>query len=288
MTNREIIDALNALDMSTYPYDAVLRLISQFTPKVIRLTLPPVYAIERMRPDGNIMNRKDISYRPAEQNMKPQRATLPGQTAFYGTLCSFDEPLFNNRKIALTEASKLFREGIMAEGTEDYTISRWRTKVELKLAVFVHDEVYPNADENEILRQAKVFRQKNITFIDKPLQLDVYEKYVTEQFAKPVSNEWDYIITATIADRLLYASGLDGVLYPSVQCGGNFGMNVAIKPEAVEDKLLLEQVHELRYTQAKGEGHLRFTKHFVPGEMDSHGVRNWTYSDYNDSTPLVL
>lgn len=288
MSNKEIIAELEKLDLSTYPYQQVMDLVNQFTPKIIRLTLPPVYAIERMRPDGEIFERKEISYKPAVLNKHPQRATLPNQTAFYGTICGIGEPLFNNRKIALTEASKLFRKGVAAQGVENYTISRWRTKGPLKLAVFVHEDIFTEAKDNEMLKQAKLFKAKNTTFIDRPLQLDVYEKYVTQKFATPVVNDYDYIITATIADRLLYASEMDGVLYPSVQCDGCFGMNVAIKPEAADSKLLLEQVHELQYTQAGGEGELRFTKHFVPGEMDEKGFKNWKYIDWTDEAPDIF
>ena len=271
--------------MSTYPYKQVKDLVDKFAPKIISFTLPPMYVIERMRPDGNIFNRKDISYRPANLNNYPQRATLPKKAAFYGTLCDVRAPLFNNRKIALTEASKLFRKGVEAEGEEVYTISRWMTKGSLRLAVFAHEDVFLDAEDNEILRQAKLFKRNNTTFIEGPLQFDIYEKYVTEQFAKPVTSDFDYIITATIADRLMYVSGLDGLLYPSVQCEGKFGMNVAIKPESVDSKLILEQVHELRYTQMRGHGELRFSKHFVPGNLDSRGFKDWTYQDWEDNHP---
>ena len=285
MSNKEVISALNNLDLSSYPYKEVMELVNQFMPKIIRLTLPPVYAIERMRPDGDIFVREGISYKPAHLNKYPQRATLPNQTAFYGTLCGVKEPLFNNRKLALSEASKLFRRGEEAEGVETYTISRWRTKGTLMVAVFVHEDVFTNADDNEILKSAKAFKMANKTFLDGSMQFDLYEKYVTEQFAKPVINDYDYIITATIADRLMYASELDGVLYPSVQCDGRFGMNVALKPAAVDAKLFLEQVHELSYSQFHGVGELRFSKHFVPGDQDAQGFKNWTYIDWSDEAP---
>ena len=91
MENVEIINVLTSIDLSTYPYNEVKELISQFHPKILRVTIGPGQIIERMRPDIGVFERKDVSYKPAEQNVKPQRATLPGRTAFYGSLCLDEE-----------------------------------------------------------------------------------------------------------------------------------------------------------------------------------------------------
>jgi len=40
MTNKEIINSLEGLDLSIYPYDEVKRLVSMFQPKFLRITLP--------------------------------------------------------------------------------------------------------------------------------------------------------------------------------------------------------------------------------------------------------
>lgn len=76
MTNKEIIKALDELDLSSYPYDEVKRLVSLFQPKVLRLTITAGAIIERIRPDVNVYERKDVSYRPADKNEKPQTLLL--------------------------------------------------------------------------------------------------------------------------------------------------------------------------------------------------------------------
>lgn len=122
MKNTEIIDGLNKLDLSSYPYNEVMRLVSQFQPKLLRITISGGCRIERIRPDVGVYERKDVSYRPSDKNDNPQRATLPKKTAFYGTLCHEDESPINNRYIALLEASKLIKEGINANGEEELVI----------------------------------------------------------------------------------------------------------------------------------------------------------------------
>lgn len=118
------------------------------------------------------------------------------------------------------------------------------------------------------------------TFIDEPLQFDVYETFATEQFAKPVesSNDYEYIISATIAKMLMYASRLDGVMYPSVPSLGQYGMNVALRPDVSDDKLMLTDVNELEYIQKDGEGSFTFLRRFIPTEMDDREYKKWMYT----------
>lgn len=282
MTNKEIIKALDELDLSSYPYDEVKRLVCLFQPKVLRLTITTGAIIERIRPDVNVYERKDVSYRPADKNVKPQRATLPKKTAFYGTICHESDPLYNNRYMALLEASELLKAGKDAEGTEQYTLSRWFTNDPIRLAVFVHDTVYPDVYNNVLLDMAKrEFERSRKSFVD-AIQFDDYEKYVTEQFAKPVvpPHDYEYIISATIADLLMHANQLDGVMYPSVPSLGEFGMNVALRKDVADDKMVLQEVNELEYKQKGGEGRFSFIKKAIPDEMDNHGLKKWHYMNY--------
>lgn len=281
MSNKEIIALLEEIDLSSYPYDVVKRLVSQFQPKILILTIPPGVVIERVRPDVDVFERKDVSYRPSKKNEKPQRATLPHKTAFYGTMCHEDDPLYKNRQIVLLESSKLLKGDKYAEGTELYTISRWITNESLKLAVFVHDSIYPEVKYNRLLNMAKEAFLKYKTFIDEPMQFDAYEKYVTEQYAKVVesSKDYDYIISATIADMLMNVSRVDGVMYPSVPALGQFGMNVALRHDVADQKLRLHEVNEIEYKQQNGEGRLSFLRKAIPDVVDSRGLKKWHYTN---------
>lgn len=282
MNNKEIIAALNKLDLSSYHYDAVKELVSQFQPKILRITIPAGAFIERIRPGVGFYERKDVTYRPSNQNTKPQRATLPGKTAFYGTICHIDEPLSNMRAIALFEASKLCKGDKNVNGTEQYTLSRWRANDELKLAVFAHESVYPDAVNNKLLAAAKEELVSKKTFLDEVFCFDEYIKYVTQEFAKPVYplNDYDYIVSATIAEMLMYASRLDGVLYPSVPSKGMYGMNVALREDIADTKLILEDVREMEYIQNNGKGSLKFISSSVVKTIDDHGYKTWEYIPY--------
>lgn len=282
MDNKEIIASLEKLNLSSYPYDEVKRLVSQFQPKILRLTISSGAIIERIRPDVDVFERQEVSYRPANKNKRTQRATLPHKTAFYGTICHNEDPLYKNRQIALLESSKLLKNGKNAEGTEHYTISRWQTNDSLKLAVFVHDSIYPDVNNNKLLSMAKDAFLKYRSFLDEPLQFDVYEKYVTEQFAKPVDSlkDYEYIITATIAEMLMFASRVDGVMYPSVPSLGQYGMNVALRPDIADAKLVLREVNEMVYNQMNGEGRFSFQKRAIPDDVDAYGIKKWHYENY--------
>ena len=92
-----------------------------------------------------------------------------------------------------------------------------------------------------------------------------------------MTEDYEYIITATIAEMLMYASRCDGVMYPSVQAEGDYGMNVALRPDVADTKLRLADVREMKYVQKNGNGNLGFTKQCVPVEMDERGIKKWGY-----------
>ena len=268
---------LNQLDLSTYPYDEVKFLISHFHTKILRISIPAGELIERIRPDVGIYERKDVYYRPASQNKKPQRANLPGRTAFYGTLCHHEESGTNRRAIALFETSKLFKENKNANGTEQFTLSRWMIKNEIKLAEFAHETVYPNATNNKLLVTAKNELIMNKNIMADVLEYDEYIRYMTEQFAKNVDTQCDYeyIISATIAEKLMGTDGLDGVMYPSVPTRGQYGMNVALRDDVADTKLKLVDVHEMEYDPI--DRFFSFIGDSVPISIDKYGYKKWYY-----------
>jgi hypothetical protein len=108
MNTEEIIEKLKGLDLSKYPFNEVQALINEFDSlKVVRLSLKPNTLITRVRRGRGYSKRKDVSYPPREFCKTCQRATLPGQTMFYGTLSDSDTAPLDNRAIALSECSTL-------------------------------------------------------------------------------------------------------------------------------------------------------------------------------------
>ena len=277
MTNVDVIKALKSLDLSKYPYNNVKEHVSMFAPKILGVWIPKGQLIERIRPDAGVYERKKVSYRPAVLNKRPQRATLPGQTAFYGTLSHMMDPTWNTRYVSLLEASKLYRKGPQENGEETYTWSRWMVADKIHLGVVVDETVFANATHNPLLLMAKQEWIKGKAFTDGAMQSDEYNTFVVEQFSKMVSNDYEYIISATISDMIIYACKFDGVIYPPVQAAGDYGMNVAIRPDVVNSKLLLTDASEMEYVQENGKGNLRFTRHGIPVEMDERGLKRWRY-----------
>lgn len=279
MNNKDIIAELNKIDLSLYPYDEVKKLVYQFKPKILTITIPQRELIVRMRSGTNIYERIEVSYRPANKNTIPQRATLPFKTAFYGTFTHTDDPSLYCRITALSECSKLCRNGVLSEGTEPFTLSYWETMEPIHFAIFAYNTIYPNVTKNKLLNNSKIELNKRLSTYNSEEEAVVYLKYVSEQFAKPVipDNNHEYIIPATIADTLMYGNKIEGIMYPSVRTEGEYGMNVALRPDIADNKLKLTDVYEIEYIQNAGRGCFISKKKAVPSITDNHGYKHWFY-----------
>ena len=274
--NIDIIQQLRSLELSTYPQKEVAALVNQFSPKIINVTIEGPLFIERIRKGGSFTKRSEVTYKEGHVHDKYNRATIPGQTIFYGVICHESEPKQNRRYIELSEISDLLHSGQAAEGCEIYTLSKWVLKRPIKVGVIVNDTIFEGLD-NQLLRDAKEVYKQHCTFIDAPLGLTEYSNFVTEEFSKPVNDDFEYMISANIAERMMNATNLDGIMYPSVRTGGYGGMNVALKRQAVDDALYLEKVVQMEYVQANGEGISRILKHAKPIITDEGGMTEWTW-----------
>lgn len=81
MNKQTIINRLEALDLSQYPYFEIKELIRELG-KVgfIIFTLHPGKTITRARCDGNLKTVSDLSYKPRQYNKQCQRASTPMRT----------------------------------------------------------------------------------------------------------------------------------------------------------------------------------------------------------------
>lgn len=274
--NVDIIKKLKLLDLSTYPQKEVAELVNQFSPKIINTTIEGPLFIERIRKGAPFTKRSEVTYKEGDVQDNYNRATVPGQTVFYGVICHESEPEQNRRYIALSEISNLLHSAPTAEGYENFTLSKWVLKRKIKVGVIVNDSIFEGM-ENQLLRCAKDFYKQHFTFIDAPWGLTEYSNFVTEEFSKPVHHDFEYLISANIAERMMNATNLDGIMYPSVRTGGYGGMNVALKRQAVDDVLYLEKVVQMEYVQANGEGVSRIVKQAKPTIIDECGMKEWTW-----------
>lgn len=254
--------------------------MSQFEPMLVRMTISGNLLIERLRLGVGFTNRKEVTYKEGKPEDLPNRATIPGRSIFYGTIAHQIEKPENRRYVALCESSALLKEGKNASGKEPYTLSIWGIKRKLCAGVIVNDKVFENRD-NQLLNNAKDYYHANRSFIEEPLKMDLYKDFVVEQFSNPVADDqrYKYIIPATIADMMMYSSGLDGIVYPSVKADGEAGLNIALKKECVDDALTLLNVEELEYVQDKGEASLSIVKERPKRitTQDGNGMLEWEW-----------
>ena len=60
---------------------------------------------------------------------------------------------------------------------------------------------------------------------------------MSEEFSKVVSDNNEYLITASLTTDIINNIDVDGIIYPSVQLSGQAGLNIALSPKAADNKL---------------------------------------------------
>lgn len=103
------------------------------------------------------------------------------------------------------------------------TITKTKTKINFErkrngeASLLIKTHRLQSVSPINYVKNAKEFYKHHFTFIDAPLGLTEYSNFVTEEFSKPVTDDFEYIISANIAERMMNASNLDGIMYPSVR-----------------------------------------------------------------------
>jgi hypothetical protein len=216
--------------------------------RYIPLTLKKIdkkVSIERARPNigqelfkninelGCIKDEKTIR----EKIKNYGRANKKKQAMFYGTLetPAIQKPRFT----AIAEISNLFRTpnlNLNCLEEEFFTISRWETQKEINVCEFVFSE-YAIKNNSEInlsfQKHLKHLQELNIPEIEINFHIN-FLKFISEEFAKKVSNPYEYKITAAFSNLILSNPNLSGIIYPSVQTE-YYGLNIALKPEVAEE-----------------------------------------------------
>lgn len=113
MDKQTIINRLEALDLSQYPYFEIKELIRELgNVGFIIFTLHPGKTITRARCDGNLKTVSDLSYKPQQYNKQCQRASTPMRTMFYGCIVPEEQNIIDTRFISACESSSLIRGGV--------------------------------------------------------------------------------------------------------------------------------------------------------------------------------
>lgn len=254
MDKQTIINRLEALDLSQYPYFEIRELIRELG-KVgfVIFTLHPGKTITRARCDGNLKTVSDLSYKPQQYNKQCQRASTPMQTMFYGCIVPEEQNIIDTRFISACESSSLIREGMETSGEQTITFGKWEVIEDIHLLVVIHKDYFHDAD-NSLLGELKIaYEDFLMKYPDAAKDIDISAKYFAKEFSKKNEDGFDYnyLISAIFTEVVTTDHAFDGVMYPSVQTGGQLGFNVAITPDAVDKKMKLVVAYE---TQIKKIG----------------------------------
>lgn len=247
MSIEVILDKLRALDLSKCPYAEARELFWKLNQiGFVIYTLHEKKVITRARSGEGYTNKSDLSYKPREYNKKYQRASTPNNTMFYGTIVDADCPFYDTRTIAAIECSKLLRGGINTSGNEKITFGRWQVIKDINLVSIVHKDFFSDVRNNALLKELhRVYEEFIKKSPDIEEKINLIARFFAEEYSKEnITNDYDYLLSAVFSEFITSDLGYDGVMYPSVQTGGQIGFNVAIKPLAVDNKMRLDIVLE--------------------------------------------
>lgn len=242
MEVREIIEKLKALDLSTFPENRIKELLKELplVPTII-IDYGKGKTFERAvnNPDSTPFNTKSrISYKPSQFNTTHQRASTPNNTMFYASVIPEELSVEEVKYARITgayETVDLLRENI--DGERIVTFGKWEVKETISVVCIFDPNIDYKVDYINKIRDFYKSQQISSIEVDKR---DEVLSFLAAEFSKDSNGQiYNYLISATMTE-LLTSTGVDGILYPSVQADG-YGLCIALHPRAV-DKLQLHKV----------------------------------------------
>ncbi len=217
--------------------DDVRSMLKDFAISVVPYEIPKGALILRARRGYGFTKRSEMTYCPAEKCQDYQRASMPKESMFYGVISDDQHHLEDARAICVAECSALCKEGKTSIGRERFTISHWMVTKPLRIVSLITDQAFPTCTNNKLLNQLRN------TFVyvhgksDSSTETKVITQFLSDEFTKDVRHPHEYIVSATISHDIVNNLGYDGIIYPSVQLGGQGGLNIAIKPSSLNKKV---------------------------------------------------
>lgn len=251
---------LRDLNLANGTPDDVRELLSDLKILCVPFFIKKGVYILRGRRGGGYIKRSQMTYCPVEKCTSIQRASLANQTMFYGVISDNQAHQENARAVVTSECSILCREGIGSIGREVFSVSHWEVIKPLHIVSLINDTTYPGVKDNALLnklREAFVVFHGGIQSTDNEKEIS---RFVSSEFCKVVKNDCDYLISATIATDVIKDMNFDGIVYPSVQLGGQGGINIALTTKAVNRKLKFIRTVEQTLYKNGGRSFIRLEK----------------------------
>lgn len=238
----EVIKALDVKNVTAEQIEQELRKLPLAVP--ITILKKELYISRYIGGDDFPSHSREVSYPyDAEFVQSYGRCNYPGQQVFYGAVMSgkIEEP----RVVGYSEIFDFKN----FDRTKRHFVatSKWLVLDEIYLVeLYLRDEQI----RNKIAANANKFHKEQLATLPDESRKPHEEilSYLSDEFSEP---EGKYQITSTISNSYYGMSfrqtsgsrtfSVEGITYPSVKTEGT-GMNVALLPGAVDNKLSLEMV----------------------------------------------
>ncbi len=256
----DVLEKLHKIDYENNTPEDVRKIISDISIPIVPFHIKKGIFILRGRRGGGYIKRSQMTYCPVEKCKSMQRATLSGQTMFYGVISDDQSHLENARAIVASECSKLCRDGINSIGRETFSVGFWEVIKPLHVVSLINDNTYEDVNSNALLNQ---LREAFIHFHgerDSSKEEKDLSRFISSEFSKVVKDDYEYLISATIATDIINDMTFDGIAFPSVQLSGQAGLNIALTPKAVNRKLKFKRTLEQTLYKNSGHSFLRVEK----------------------------
>jgi hypothetical protein len=247
---KDIIKALQNLDLSKYPQEEVLNELRKIGKSgFVKHTLHPNYELIRVRPNRDkerFSTVKELTYKPQQYNKTYQRGSTPNKTIFYGSSSQKDIPNASpaiGRITSILEAIPKLREPD-AEFEQKVTFSKWVVIEDINLALICFDQnLHQNySDHKYVYNQFIKFLENYPDLKERIVEIN---SFLAQEFSnsEPCADK-DYLyMISSIYTEMVSEFHFEGVTYPSVRTIG-YGINIAINPDSADKKLICAGVGE--------------------------------------------
>lgn len=244
-TVRQILDEIKALPRVPENYEVgkdLIRSLGFLAGMEMRLDPHDREITRATKPFPELSKLNHLSYKPQERNNTYQRASTTHKTMFYGCIVAPGQNESLTRIISACEVSSLLRDNEERRATESVgrhklIYSKWAVEKTIRLAAVVYHPSYYGKGNTVFDDMYNFFNSSFIgdNRLDETQKADYLEInfFFANEFAKPDS---DYFWSALFTE-ILCEHGFEGVIYPPVRTDGLLGMNVAIMPSVVNEKL---------------------------------------------------
>ena len=125
-----------------------------------------------------------------------------------------------------------------------FSVAHWEVVKPLHIVSLICDTTFEEVNDNSLLNQLR--NAFDLFHGEQKSRNEEREisRFISSEFTKVVQDNCEYLISATLATDIVADMNFDGIVYPSVQLGGQAGLNIALTPKTVNHKLRFKRTIE--------------------------------------------